>query len=208
MLIDISRPIHTRTATWPGDTKFSVDYLMKMSDGDSVNLSTITMSPHTGTHADAFYHNLEDGIHPLDMPLENYIGPATLVSTSRKSGPLVPSDFDSYHLESVERLLIHSHISDNDETVWTEDFPHLSLELVDWLVTLGCKLIGLDSPSVDHFHSKTLDCHKALAAHGIVNLECLSLKGVPDGEYELIAAPLRFDQVCATPIRAILRTLN
>jgi arylformamidase len=39
----------------------------------------------------------------------------------------------------------------------------------------------------------------------MVNLENLVLRGVPDGDYELIALPLKLDEACASPVRAILR---
>jgi arylformamidase len=41
----------------------------------------------------------------------------------------------------------------------------------------------------------------------MVNLENLALRGVPDGDYELIALPLKLDRACASPVRAVLRTL-
>ncbi|PJF21701.1 MAG: hypothetical protein CUN56_09760, partial [Phototrophicales bacterium] len=74
-----------------------------------------------------------------------------------------------------------------------------------WLHDLGVILIGLDSPSVDSFDSKDLSCHHALFQRGIVNLESLYLRDVPDGYYELIALPLKLDEVCGSPVRAILR---
>jgi arylformamidase len=74
------------------------------------------------------------------------------------------------------------------------------------LAAQRAKLVGLDSPSVDAFDSKTLDCHHALRRFGIVNLECLTLRDVPDGDYELIALPLKLDLACGSPVRAILRS--
>ena len=64
---------------------------------------------------------------------------------------------------------------------------------------------GLDTPSVDEFHSKTLDSHHALRHRGIANLELLDLGGVPPGDYELIALPLKLAGLDASPVRAVLR---
>ena len=72
----------------------------------------------------------------------------------------------------------------------------------------GVVLVGLDSPSVDRFDSKDLPSHKALARHGIANLECLALDGVPAGRYEIVALPLRLKGRDASPVRAILRPLQ
>jgi arylformamidase len=43
-----------------------------------------------------------------------------------------------------------------------------------------------------------------LACHGIVNLENLKLAGVPPGDYQLIALPLKLAGLDASPVRAIL----
>ena len=69
------------------------------------------------------------------------------------------------------------------------------------------RLIGLDSPSVDDFTSKDLPCHHALRRFGLVNLELVQLRGVPDGDYDLTALPLKLDDACGSPVRAVLRTL-
>jgi len=181
---------------------------MQIAEGHSVNLFTLTLSAHTGTHADAYYHYETDGDHPATMPLDAYIGRAKVVTVDEIDGALLPNDFNHVDLSDVERLLIHSQVSDLPDDQWAEKFPYLSVELIDWLAGMNIKLIGLDSPSVDDFNSKELPSHHALRRHRIVNLESLMLRDVPDGDYELIALPLKLDLVCGSPVRAILRPLS
>jgi arylformamidase len=119
----------------------------------------------------------------------------------------LPKDFAHVDLVRGERLLIHSHVSDLFDDEWPEQIPYLSVELIEHLAGLGYKLIGLDSPSVDAFDSKDLPSHHALRKHGLVNLEHLYLRDVADGDYELIALPLKLDLACGSPVRAILRSL-
>lgn len=202
---DITRTITPAIAVWPGDAPYQCAPVLSMTDGASVNLTTLTLSPHTGSHADAYFHYTPDGAHPAAMSLDAYIGAARVVTVSKRDGALVPDDFAHVDLRGAERLLIHSHVSDLPDTSWPAEFPYLSVELVAWCASLGIKLIGLDSPSVDDLNSKDLPCHHALKAHGLVNLESLVLRGVPDGDYELIALPLKFDLACGSPVRAILR---
>jgi arylformamidase len=204
-LYDISRRISPETAVWPGDTTFSTHQLVSKREGGSVNLLTLTMSAHTGTHADAPYHYRDDGEHPDVMPLEKYIGPAHVVTIKRQHGGIIPADIAERDLKSVQRLLIHTWVSDLSDAQWPEDFPFPTVELIDWLAGMGVVLFGVDMPSVDAFDSKDLPCHNRLYKHGIVNLETLALKGVPDGVYELIALPLKLAGTCASPVRAILR---
>lgn len=207
MLYDITRTVHPRTQPWPGDTPYSLEAIMRKGDGAAVNLFTLTMSAHIGSHADAYFHYADDGDHPATMPLTHYVGRARVVTVDKRDGPLHPVDLAHVNLVGGERLLIHSYVSGLADDQWPETIPYLSVALIEQLAALNYKLIGLDSPSVDAFDSKTLPCHHALRRHGLVNLEHLQLRGVPDGDYELIALPLKLDLACASPVRAILRPL-
>lgn len=207
MLYDITREINPALAVWPGDAPFSFDQPLKLAAGASVNLTTLRLSAHTGTHADAYFHYTADGAHPAAMPLDAYIGPARVVSVERRDGPLMPDDFPGLDLHATPRLLVRSHVSDLPGDVWPQTFPYLSIELIAWLAGMGCQLIGLDSPSVDALDSTDLPCHHALRRANMVNIETLCLRDVPDGVYELIALPLKLDGVCGSPLRAVLRSL-
>jgi arylformamidase len=208
MIYDITRTITPKSYVWPGDAHYNVEYVMRRSNGQSVNLTTISLSPHTGTHIDAYYHYEDDGAHPAAMPLSPYIGRARVVTVAKGDGALEPADFTHIDLTGAERLLIHSSVSDQNDNTWPTLFPYLSVPLIEWLASLNIVLIGSDSPSVDAFESTELRCHHALNQYKMVNIETLYLRGVPDGDYELIALPLKLDLACGSPVRAILRTLS
>lgn len=208
MIYDITRTVSVSTAVWPGDTRYQLQTNAAIADGASINLLTMTLSPHTGTHADAYFHYEKDGAHPAAMPLDAYIGRARVVSTDKRNGPLVPDDFADYDLDGGERLLVHSHISDLPDSEFPQVFPYASAELIGFLAEKGYRLLGLDSPSMDAFDSTTLPAHHALAQHDMVNLELLNLSSVPDGDYDLAALPLKLDGACGSPVRAVLRPLN
>lgn len=207
-LYDISRTISPALAIWPGDTPFSFDFVLRKADGAAVNLTTLTLSPHTGSHADAPYHVMDGDLHPADVPLDNYLGPAHVVTITRQYGGIVPADFEGRDLSGMTRLLIHTWVSDLPDGTWPENFPYPTVELADWLAARGVVLLGLDGPSMDAFESKDLPCHHRLREHRIMSLETLRFAGVPDGVYELIALPLRIAGVCGSPVRAVLRPLN
>lgn len=206
-LYDISRPITPATSVWPGDQPYRAVPALQLAAGHSVNLMTIALSPHTGAHADAPLHFEANGPSAGQLPLEPYIGPARVISVSRDDGPLLPGDLPPGALQGAARLLIHSPASRTPFDQWPERFPYLSIPLIEAAAAHGLRLIGLDSPSVDAFTSKELPCHHALWARGLLHLESLMLDGVPDGEYELIALPLRLEGACASPVRAVLRAL-
>ena len=205
LLYDISRTIAPTLAVWPGDAPFTLTHTLRKADGASVNLTTITLSPHTGSHADAPYHFNDGDLHPAEMPLEPFLGPAHVVTVKKRHGGITPQDLAEHDLTGVERLLLHTWVSDVPDDAWPQDFPYPTVELVDWLAERGARLLGVDSPSVDPFDSQELPCHHRLRQRGLFHLETLMLARVPDGVYELIALPLKFAGTCGSPVRAVLR---
>lgn len=204
-IFDITRTINPALAVWPGDTPFSAEVIMDMSAGASVNLTTITLSTHTGTHTDAPYHFINDDLTIEKVSLEPYVGPATVVTVQREEGPLMPSDFPKLDWGQVERLLVHSRASSKPADEFPTQIIYPSPELADFLAGHAVVLFGSDAPSMDDINSKTLPGHKALRRNGIAILEGLLLTDVPDGSYELIALPLKIEGGDGSPVRAILR---
>ena len=90
---------------------------------------------------------------------------------------------------------------------WRDDFTFIHPETAALLATNGVLLVGLDTPSVDAMTSKTLDSHNLLTSGGVAILENLALQNVPEGEFELIALPLRLRDADSSPVRAILKVL-
>lgn len=205
IIYDISRTISPSLAVWPGDQPFAYEHTVRMSEGGIVNLTRLTFSPHLGSHADATYHFHDEGIHPNELPLWKYLGPVHVLTIEREHGGIVPEDFAGQDLTDMQRLIVHSWVSNVPDHEWPDGFPYPTVELIDWLAEQGVVLLGLDSPSVDAFDSKDLPCHQRLRKHGIVNLENLCLAGVPDGVYDLVALPLKIADICGSPVRAILQ---
>ena len=86
-------------------------------------------------------------------------------------------------------------------------FTAIAIETIGLLATKNVALVGIDTPSVDPADSQTLPSHHQLLANNMRNLECLVLDDVPEGDYELIALPLKLIRADASPVRAILREL-
>jgi arylformamidase len=206
MLYDLSPILRPETPVWPGDTPFQWRLTWSISEGATVNLSSLTTTPHLGAHADAPFHTEARGEGIAEMPLERYLGPCRVVKVPAQ--PLIePRHVDGIDLASPARLLFKSE-SVRDRKSFPERFTALSPELAALLAERGVLLVGMDTPSVDPFDSKTLDAHHALARGGVAILEGLVLDGVPEGVYELIALPLKIAGLDASPVRAVLRSLE
>jgi arylformamidase len=80
-------------------------------------------------------------------------------------------------------------------------------DCVQRLADLGVQLIGTDSASIDPADSKSLPSHQVIRQRGLRVLENLLLDDVPEGNYELIALPLKLMTADASPVRAVLREI-
>jgi len=201
-IYDISHPLHPAIAVWDGDTPYSYRSLCRLDEGASVNLGSVEMSVHTGSHADAPFHYDDNGATMDTLPIETYIGAATVIDVTghaRLTRELLEP------LEFAPRVLFKTG-GWKDTAQFPEWIPTLESGVAEFLASRGVILVGFDLPSVDTLDSKTLPIHHELGAAQIAILESLALANVSPGNYELIALPLKLVGADGSPVRAILRT--
>ncbi len=187
---------------WPGDPAFERDSLTEVSAGDATNLSTIRMSLHTGTHVDAPRHVFENGAGVDEIRLEGCLGRTRLATISTR-GKIGSRDLEPVLETAPERLLLKC-LPAPDLSSFQKDYRYLDDDAARLLINSGVKLFGTDAPSVDPVESRDLPVHHLLLEGGVIILENLWLRDVPDGEYELVALPLRIAGADGSPLRAVL----
>lgn len=204
-LWDISPAIGPGAPVFPGDTPFVLRWTWRIGPGCPVNVSELTLSPHTGSHTDAPLHYDDAGRAIADVPLETYIGPCRVIHAIGV-GPLVEIAHVSAALAGTPpRVLVRTYR--NAPAVWDPQFTAFAPATIDALHEHGVRLIGIDTPSLDPEQSKTLDAHRRVRAHAMAILEGIVLDDVAAGDYELIALPLKLAGCDASPVRAVLRSL-
>jgi arylformamidase len=202
---DISPPIASDSALFPGDTAYSQRWTAEIGPGCPVNLSAITMSPHIGAHADAPLHYGPGAATIGEVGLDPYLGICRVIHAI-DCGALVRPEHLAHAIDGLPpRVLVRT--CAKAPTVWSPEFAAFAPETIAWLAGLGVKLVGIDSQSVDPADSKSLESHQLLLKHDLRVLENLVLDEVPAGDYELIALPLKLTMADASPVRAILRDL-
>lgn len=204
---DISQPLRPGIPVWPGDTEYAELCTWQMGVAGPVNVSRITLSTHTGTHADAPLHYTPHGASAGELDLQRYIGPCRVITVSGTTPGVTPEEVGEQLAPEIERVLLRTYRQAPLDD-WDPHFRSLAVETVELLARSGVVLVGVDTPSLDAQDSKTLAAHKAAAHHGLAILESLVLDAVPDGDYELIAVPLRLVNLDAAPVRAVLRELG
>lgn len=203
-LRDISIAVAQATPEWPGDTPFSCGWTARIAEGASVNLTSLTSSPHVGTHADAPLH-VRDGAPGSDsLDVRAFLGPAFVLSVAGPVRDVGAEELAQRVPAGTERLLLRTGQS-IATGAFPADWPSLDAGAARAIGSAGVRLLGVDAPSVDRRNSKSLAVHHALFTNGVAVLENLDLRDVHDGFYELIALPLRWVGLDAVPVRALLR---
>lgn len=205
LLYDITPSITSALAVWSGDTPPSREVLCDMKRGDNITLSTLRATVHLGAHADGPNHYGKNAPAIDQRDLNLYIGPCQVIRTNVQRGQRMRFS-DLQNEVTAPRVLIATGTYP-DPNYFNKDFAALDPALVDAMHERGVRLIGIDTPSVDLFESKDLPAHNRFLAHDMAILEGLVLKDVPEGEYELIALPLKLVGFDASPVRAVLRTV-
>jgi len=204
-LWDISPPISDQTPAFPGDTVYQQRWTAQIGPGCPVNVSAITLSPHLGAHADAPLHYGQDAPAIGHVDLDPFLGRCRVIHAMGKGALITPQHLEGRAENLPARVLVRT--CNKAPSSWVSDFSAFAPQTIAWLAGLGVRLVGIDTASVDPADSKTLDAHQQLLAHDMRVLENLVLDDVPEGDYELIALPLKLTHACASPVRAVLRSL-
>jgi arylformamidase len=204
-LFDISPPLDAATPAFPGDTSYQQRWTAQIGPGCPVNVSAITLSPHLGAHADAPLHYGTSAPAIGHVDLDPFLGRCRVIHAIGKR-PLITPEHLQHCADSLPpRVLVRT--NSKAPAAWDPAFAAFAPATIAWLAAKGVRLVGIDTASVDPADSKTLDSHQQLLAHDMRVLENLVLDDVIEGDYELIALPLKLTSACASPVRAVLRSL-
>jgi arylformamidase len=205
-LWDISPPVHAGSPAFPGDTGYTQRWAASIGPGCAVNVSAITLSPHLGAHADAPLHYAPDGAAIGALPLHPYLGPCRVVHAIG-CGALIEPAHLAHALQGLPpRVLVRTY-RQMPQDHFDDALPAFAAHTIEMLADLGVLLVGIDSASIDPAASKELPSHQVVRRRGLRVLENLLLDDVPEGDYELIALPLKLTTADASPVRAVLREL-
>lgn len=205
-IYDISVPVYSGMVVWPGDGGVVIERESRIEAGDNANVSHLSLGAHTGTHVDAPYHFIPDGVTLEHVSLERFVGKTLVVEISGVStitaAHLAAADLP----DGVERVLFKTDngaIWSRTEQAFEPGFVALSQDAAQFLVDRGVSLVGIDYLSIAPF-KQSRPTHEVLLSAGMVILEGVDLRAVAPGWYTLYCLPLKLMGVDGAPARAIL----
>jgi arylformamidase len=206
-IYDISLSLSPHTVHWITGTPLQLIERKRMSRGDANNSSSIHTSVHAGTHVDAPFHFVPDGVTIEALPLELFIGPARVCAVEPGSH-ITAVDVGKIGLNGESRVLFKTRNSALlHKSAYDPSFAAFSVDGAKALVYAGVRLVGLDYLSAAHADEQVA-VHRAFLDNGVVVLEGVDLSEVPPGRYELICPPVKLAGLDGAPCRALLRELS
>ena len=205
-IYDISVTVSPDLPVWPGDPQVRIERVAKIEEGANANVSRISMSAHTGTHVDAPFHFLNNGVTAEHLPLDLLTGPAYVLELPGvhviTSSELKQAGIPAGTLRLLIRTVNSGYWKDSGATFQT-GFTGINSDGAEFLVDLGVQLIGMDYLSVAPY-KQSRPTHEVLLKAGVVIVEGLNLSEIAQGHYTLYCLPLKLAGCDGAPARAIL----
>lgn len=213
-IIDLSMNIHSHWR-WP----INLEYLQSHKQGDEFQTCALKISMHAFTHIDTPLHIHPEEITIDNVPLENLIGPASIINLEKIS-PNQPINEEMLikagrHIEEGDIVILKTswdkqrHYTTKE--FWTES-PYLVKEAAAWLANRNIKAVGFDFPQdffireipLRHPKVKELPTHDIILRKGIYLIEYLcNLSQITVEKVQLFALPLKILGAEASPARVV-----
>ncbi len=203
MFIDISRPIHSDMAIYPGNPSVHIDVVREASSAVSA-LSTISLGSHTGTHIDTLLHVDPSGTGAEAYNLSQLVGTADLVVVDTALSSISAHDIP---VTTATRVLLKTKNSNTDIDMFDPEFAALTEDGAEELIRRGVVLVGIDGPSIKK-KGVSDKVHELFLKNNIVVVEGLWLKEAVSGTYHLMCLPLPIFHTDGVPVRAVLDSLE
>lgn len=199
-IFDVTRPLTINSVVYPGDTPPTFN----QEDKGLYLITELHMNSHTGTHIDAPIHYLKSGETIDTVPLSYLIGTCRVLDVTGEGSTITEAGLKG-HIDGIQRLLLRTSFSGSTE--FRKDYPALTFDAARYLAESGIHCVGTDSFSIESFICDG-SVHRELASHNCLIIELLDLSEVPEGDYHMIALPLRLAGLDGSPARVILMDIT
>ena len=207
-VIDLTHTIKAGMPVFPGTEPPKLDAASTF-ENDGFRETLLTMYSHTGTHMDAPAHVREDGITLDKFGADKFVGKAIVVDCSDLSeGDTIDISYINKYkgiIEDAEFVLFKTGWDRYwDTEKYYGNFPVISEEVADYLISSNKKGIGLDVISIEAIESEDLPMHHKVLKNNLVIIENLcNLDQIDTELFTFFALPLKFINSDGASVRAV-----
>ena len=166
-----------------------------------VTETQLEMNVHTGTHIDAPRHMIMDGETFESISLDKLVGPCKVLDLTAAENGISKAELKRFDIQQDDFILLKTRNSFEEN--FNFDFVYLAEDGAAYLSELGIRGVGTDALGIER-SQEGHPTHKTLFAGGIIIIEGLRLKEVEQGDYFMVAAPLKLTGTDASPARVLL----
>ncbi|MBU9722040.1 MULTISPECIES: cyclase family protein [Bacillaceae] len=166
-----------------------------------VTESRITMDLHTGTHIDSPLHMINEGPGFETVELEKLVGPCKVFDLTKVNDGITSEDLEKLDIQNNDFVLFKTKNSFDKE--FNFDFVYLEESGAKFLTEKKIRGVGIDALGVERSQPGH-PTHKTLFNHNVIVIEGLRLQDVAEGEYLMVASPLKLVGTDASPARVLL----
>jgi kynurenine formamidase len=208
--IDLTLTISESIPSFPGSPKPQFISWSNLKE-DGYNLELLFLSSHTGTHLDAPYHFVKNGLKIHQILLDRLVGKATIIKIKKtKNTAITKLDIIAFEKKNGK---ISNHSSIFFFTGWQKNLqkknyftenPGLDISAAKYIASKKINLVGIDSPSIDLGNDESFNVHHIFSKNNILIVENLTnLKKISSKEFNFIILPLKLKDATGSPVRAI-----
>jgi len=201
MLIDLTHTFDEQIPVYPGDPATEIrpaGILARNGFQDHY----VCCGTHVGTHMDAPSHMIAGGKNLDQLPVEQFTGPGTCINVDGgfslelvKNAPIKEGDVVFFCTGMDAKY---------HEAVYFNNYPVMTPEVAEYLVSKNVKIVGTDTCSPDGPGS-SFPIHDILLGNGVLIIENLTgLRQLAGKRFEIYAFPLKY-ALDGAPVRVIAR---
>lgn len=166
-----------------------------------VTETRLELDVHTGTHIDAPLHMVTDGETFESVSLESLVGQCKVLDLMTVNDGISKKDLQQFDIHKNDFVLFKTKNSFDEH--FNYDFIYLAKDGASYLSEIGVRGVGIDALGVER-SQEGHPTHKTLFDNNIIIIEGLRLKDVEQGDYFMVAAPLKLTGTDAAPARVLL----
>lgn len=202
-IYDISMEIREDMVVYKNKTekKPKIEITSTTKTGNA-NESRVHLDAHTGTHADAPFHFLDEGQTIDKVSAEKFIGDCIVIDLSKieKRG-IERKDLVNSKIKKGDIVILKT--SNKYGRTFDFEFVFLAESGAKHLVSKNVKSVGINALGIERSQPE-YGTHKSLLSEGIIIFEGLELSKIKPGRYFFVGLPLKIKVGDGSPIRAVL----
>ncbi len=164
VLVDLSHPIGSHTPVYPGYKDIQIRRSVTHA-AHGVMSQHLVMVMHNGTHVNAPLHLIQGAAGIGEVAMDRFFGNGVVLDVPKGRWELVEAaDLEGagQEVKTGDVVIVNTgwHRYYSDSQRYFGEGPGLSLGAAEWLLARGAKLVGVDTPSVDHPMATSLGRHR------------------------------------------------